>query len=150
MPNHDEHLIWGAVAGAGYCLLSSSVCGRETSLAELIGAALSGAITSKLPDLLEPAIHPNHRSTFHSLSFLAATGVVVLPWAEQKRQERHQFAEYSRSQADASVSESDRTCWRQKALWHEFVAGLFAGLVIGYISHLLADSFTPKSLPVLR
>jgi inner membrane protein len=149
MPNHNEHFIWGAVAGAGYCLSSSLIRGREISIAELLGGALSGAVASKLPDSLEPAIHPNHRSTFHSLCFLAGAGVVVLPWMEEKRQRQYQLADYARSQANASVNESDRRYWQQKTLWHEFVAGLFAGLVVGYISHLVADSFTPKGLPIL-
>jgi membrane-bound metal-dependent hydrolase YbcI (DUF457 family) len=150
MPNHNEHLIWGAVAGAGYCLVSSSaVRGREISLAELLGGAISGAIASKLPDFLEPATHPNHRSTFHSLTFLVTTGVVALPWAEQKRQRQYQLAEYARSQANSPANETNRGYWQRKALWHEFVAGLIAGLVVGYISHLVADSFTPKRLPIL-
>jgi inner membrane protein len=150
MPNHNEHLVWGAVAGAGYCLFSSSIVRRrEISLAELIGAALSGAITSKLPDIIEPATHPNHRSTFHSQSFLAATGIVALPWAEQKRQRQHQLADSARFQASAQQNESDRSYWLRKMLWHEFVAGLIAGLAVGYISHLVADSLTPKGLPLL-
>ena len=150
MPNHNEHLVWGAVAGAGYCLVSSSVVrGREISLPELIGAALSGALTSKLPDILEPATHPNHRSTFHSKGFLAVTGTVALPWAEKKRQRQHQLADYARFQANAPENESDQAYWLRKMVWHEFVAGLLAGLVVGYISHLVADSFTPKGLPIL-
>jgi inner membrane protein len=150
MPNHNEHLIYGAVAGVGYCLISSSIVrGREISPAELIGAALSGAITSKLPDILEPAIHPNHRSTFHSKCFLAAAGTVALPWTEQKRQRQHQLADHARSQANAPENENDRAYWLWKTLWHEFIAGLLAGLVIGYISHLAADSFTPKGLPLI-
>jgi inner membrane protein len=150
MPNHNEHLVWGAVAGAGYCLVSSLVVrGREISLPELIGAALSGALTSKLPDILEPATHPNHRSTFHSKGFLAMTGTVALPWAEKKRQRQHQLADYARFQANSPENESDRAYWLRKVLWHEFVAGLLTGLVFGYISHLVADSFTPKGLPLI-
>jgi len=147
MPNHNEHLVWGAVAGAGYCLSSSLIRGREISIAELFGGALSGAIASKLPDILEPATHPNHRSTFHSLCSLAGAGTVALPWMEEERQRRLQLADYARSHANASVIESDRRYWLQNALWHDFVAGLLAGLVMGYISHLVADSFTPKGLP---
>lgn len=149
MPNHNEHLIWGAVAGAGYCLLSSSVRRREISLAELLGGALSGAIASKLPDVIEPATHPNHRSTFHSASFLVTTGIVALPWAEQERQRQYQLADYARTQENVSANEIEQGYWLRKALWHEFVAGLFAGLVVGYISHLVADSLTPKGIPIL-
>jgi inner membrane protein len=149
MPNHNEHLIWGAVAGAGYCLLSSSIRGRDISFSELLGGAISGAVASKLPDVIEPATHPNHRSTFHSMGFLVTTGIVALPWAEQKRQRQYQLAEYARSQANSPANEIDRGYWQRKALWHEFIAGLIAGLVVGYISHLVADSFTPKGLPIL-
>jgi hypothetical protein len=149
MPNHQEHQLWGTVAGLSYCLVTDSNQGQEISLPEMLGAAISSTATSKLPDLLEPAIHPNHRSTFHSLCFLLATALVALPWSEKKRQEQLQIAKNCWLRAQTSINEPESRQWQQQALWHEFVAGLYAGMVVGYISHLAADSLTPKGLPLL-
>ena len=149
MANHREHLIAGAAAGFGICLLTAVAAGRKISISELIGAVVSGMTFSKLPDILEPAIHPNHRSTFHSLGFIGAAAPPAWKWSEEKMQEHRRLAEMSRIQADAATSQQERNRWQMMALAHDLAAGFFVGIVPGYVSHLLADSLTPKGLPIL-
>ena len=84
MANHKEHLLYGAAAGAVAYLIDHNFSGREFSIAELMGATLSAMATAKLPDLIEPAVHPNHRSTFHSVTFSTTALPVAWQWAQSK------------------------------------------------------------------
>ncbi|MBS1808797.1 MAG: metal-dependent hydrolase [Acidobacteria bacterium] len=148
MANHKEHLLYGAAAGAAVYLIDYNLSGREFSVAEFIGAALSGLVAAKLPDLIEPAVHPNHRSTFHSVTFSTTALPVAWQWTRGKREEHLKLADKYTSLAAQAVSEQEKTMWRQKAFWHKVAAGVLLGMVPGYASHLLADALTPKSLPL--
>ncbi len=61
----------GAAAWLVYCELSD----RPINLFETLIAAGIGAIGGLVPDLLEPAVHPNHRAFFHSY---AAGGLLAV------------------------------------------------------------------------
>ena len=74
MANRKQHIILGATAGVGGYAIYTYIKEEKPSLPELIGAGLSGAAGSLLPDLIEPATNPNHRSFFHSVSFAAVAG----------------------------------------------------------------------------
>jgi membrane-bound metal-dependent hydrolase YbcI (DUF457 family) len=75
----------------------------------------AGATIAALPDLLEPADHPNHRALFHSV----CCGGALTYGAFGKHSERWR--------------DDDRHAIRVGAL--------------SYLSHLLLDAGTPKSLP---
>jgi inner membrane protein len=66
MASAKQHLLIGAgVATIGwltYCKLSQ----RPLVLGEFLLAAGIGAVGGLIPDLLEPAVDPNHRRFFHS------------------------------------------------------------------------------------
>ena len=115
----STHTLAGALAG----ITASAVDkGEAPSCAKNIATAgVMGAIAGKLPDIFEPATHPNHRQFLHSVLFFAllAKGMHSLyKWQPEEE-------------------------W-QKALRN---IGLVAGA--GYASHLLLDSLTPKSLPFI-
>jgi membrane-bound metal-dependent hydrolase YbcI (DUF457 family) len=80
-----------------------------------------GLAFGNLPDTLEPAIHPHHRQFCHSVVVLAAVGYGIKKSYEWKPQG------------------SAGKFWRALAL----CAG------VGYISHLILDVVTPRSLPLL-
>lgn len=86
MPNLNEHLKIGATTGAiaGGILNGIKQFNQMQSdptkafdFKELIGSVIAGAVASTLtcilPDILEPASHPNHRKFFHSIT---AYGIV--------------------------------------------------------------------------
>lgn len=86
MPNKKEHKLMGAGVGAlflGLCNVIDQVKkinndpSREFNFLELslwcLGGGVAGAVGAMLPDLLEPANCPRHRSLFHSV----ATGALI-------------------------------------------------------------------------
>jgi membrane-bound metal-dependent hydrolase YbcI (DUF457 family) len=149
MADRKRHVVLGAAVGLSGYALYLWVRGEKISLPELIGASLSGVAGALLPDVLEPATNPNHRSFFHSVSFASAAGLSVWSWAWRIRDEQVRFAEECEWRANAVCDEHEKNGWRWKALWHRFLAGLIPGLILGYASHLAADAVTPKSLPLL-
>jgi len=72
--NRNEHALLGAIVGFGGYLLYKWVKKENPNLIELILSACGGAFMGILPDLLEPALNPNHRSIFHSLAVLGLIG----------------------------------------------------------------------------
>ena len=80
-----------------------------------------GALFGTLPDILEPANHPNHRQFFHGVFFAAVLGYV---W----------YRLYQ---------------WKPEEPW-QVSARMIALIAIGaYMIHLAMDSTTSKSLPVV-
>lgn len=103
MPNAKTHRKAGAIAG-GTTALIEAIFERPTSttlqrvqqpqsfwrniwrgflrVIEVAGktalGAFIGALTARLPDLIEPAKHPNHRGTAHSFSVLVGLIIVFV------------------------------------------------------------------------
>ena len=68
MNGGTHRLVGGIVGGLVYTLGCKAFAVQPT----LTGIALSagvGVIGASLHDLVEPAIHPNHRAFFHSIAF---------------------------------------------------------------------------------
>ncbi|OGH05748.1 MAG: hypothetical protein A2W22_02360 [Candidatus Levybacteria bacterium RBG_16_35_11] len=61
----------GALLGFGGYLLYKFIKEESPNLIEALLSLTGGAIVGLLPDLLEPARNPNHRSLFHSSVILA-------------------------------------------------------------------------------
>jgi len=148
MPNKTEHVQFGAFAGTGYSLIAAQVSGRTPSIFELIGCAVGSILASMGPDVLEPAHNPNHRSTCHSVVVLGALLFIAQPKLEVERQRRLLLAESYRQQAQ-TCSGDHRSYWLGQVQGQEFLAGFFSGLVPGYASHVIADSQTPKGIPLV-
>ena len=77
MPNEDKHFIMGAVTGLTVYALERKKSGLPLTLGETIPYLIGGGIVGCLPDLLEPAIHPNHRQFFHSIAFAGGLGLYL-------------------------------------------------------------------------
>jgi membrane-bound metal-dependent hydrolase YbcI (DUF457 family) len=73
MSNGTAHQLVAA-ASIGVILGQLEETNREPSPKPLIGACLAALLTN-LPDLLEPALHPQHRQFFHSVVFVGLIGV---------------------------------------------------------------------------
>lgn len=119
MSNANTHRI-GAAAAVG--LTHMYLEGQEQQQTSLPTASAALAYAAgTLPDVLEPAVSPNHRQFFHSLTAAGLLG-------------------HGLSRLWQWEPETDRD---------KVLKG--AGLVIGgaYLVHLAMDATTPRSLPVL-
>jgi membrane-bound metal-dependent hydrolase YbcI (DUF457 family) len=119
MPCHDAHTSGGLLAGLAASFMDQNP--PEERL--LLGSLLTGSAVaaSKLPDVLEPAIHSHHRKFFHSFVVLfgaAAAAVWLWHWRPETAEARR---------------------WRAVML----------GALIGYSSHLGMDAMTPRCLPLV-
>lgn len=117
MANGTTHSAVGAFTGLAMAIHSKDL---DEPINPLLAIGTS-TVFAKLPDLLEPAIHPHHRQFFHSLAFWGLLGYGLkkaYDWTPEDRGGRIlRFA------------------------------ALCAG--VGYISHLVIDGFSPRSLPLL-
>ena len=115
-PTH--RLVAGAAIGIAWGHREQKA-GRSTSW-PIAGGAL-GAVLTAMPDYLEPALHPNHRQFFHSMTFALALvyGFKRLyDWQPQSRN-----GELGRKLGMVAIS--------------------------AYLIHLALDATTAKSLPLL-
>ena len=119
MANRNAHQLAAALFIGSVCLHSER--NQQNATAKPLVGAMLGAALTNLPDILEPAHHPNHRQFFHSVAFASALGV-----ATQKA-----FAWKT-------------NCSRDEAIRFTLLVGAGA-----YFVHLLLDANTPKSLPLL-
>jgi len=119
MASGKTHLAVGAAVGLTVALADQEK--HEVSHHPGTGLAL-GAMFGKLPDILEPSIgNPHHRQFCHSILVLEALGAGLKRMYDWQPENKAQH------------------CLRG--------VGLIAGCA--YVSHLLCDAVTPRSLPLL-
>ena len=120
MPNHSTHLIAGGLSGLIVAMFDKND-NHKTAYDPFL-ATVVGATSGCLPDILEPALrNPHHRQFFHSVVVLVAAGYGLKKVYEWK-------------------PEDNLEALLRKVL-------LFAG--VGYVSHLLLDATTARSLPII-
>lgn len=120
MPNAVAHRLLAGLVVLGVSAYAESKKGESTHK-PFIHAALASAFGT-LPDVLEPSIgNPNHRQFFHSFTF---AGLV--------------------SHGTYKLLKWGATDDFEKALK---MVGIIAGGA--YLIHLIMDSSTPKSLPLI-
>ena len=121
MANGKTHLVVGGLTGLAVALADQPAKSNKVSHNPLTSAVV-GAFFGKLPDIIEPSLgNPHHRQFFHSVAFLSATA-----YACKKAYD-----------------------WEPTNAWEAFLRGV--ALIAGgaYISHLVVDSFSSRSLPVI-
>ena len=115
-----EHAAFNFVA-----VMAATAAVQQRSDRPADGSALAmgtaAALVPSLPDVLEPAIHPNHRRFFHSVTFAIAVGYGLHRAYKWEAQER----------------------WEPLARMAALVA------CTAYLAHLARDAFTAKSLPLV-
>jgi len=116
--DETEHATIGALVSLGLYGLYKYTKQEKPTVLGAIGSLLLGGIAGVLPDTVEPADSPNHRSFFHSRTLLA-----MLVHGNQK------------------VWKSQKLTEGQKLAISIFSAA--------YGSHLVTDSRTPKSIPLI-
>jgi hypothetical protein len=150
MPKRKTHIIVGGGSGA----ITAALAAREQQpldlIAETLGGVLGGIVGSLAPDVIEPAVHPQHRSFAHSYVAAGsgtATAIGMIPSFQK-------YCRYEATWHDRQCLETDEF-W--PGLWHFLVAlfwrllsGFVVGLTAGYMSHLVLDAGSSRGLPLLK
>lgn len=140
-------MLAGALTAAVRCAASDEPMEPADILAEVLGGAFGGFVGSRLPDIVEPATSPHHRSTIHSV---AVSGAVIYggvtratSLADRLRLAAQQAKTAARDEPEkATAHQADRVLKR-------FAAGAIVGLPPGFVSHTVADAGTPMGIPLL-
>lgn len=119
MPKANVHSVAGAAAGAAWCVIYYRKSGIKIKLPDLLVASAVGLAGGLLADLIEPALDPNHRKFAHSI--LVAIGLVVLIGLILRN--------------SVSISEEQSLA--------------LGSMMVAYLSHLMLDSATPRSIPLM-
>ena len=116
----NEHSAFNLVAVSVATALVEGRDGRPLTVAPM-AMGFTAACFPSLPDLIEPALHPNHRKFFHSWAVVGLLG-----WGIYRLYD-----------------------WKPEEGWDQFVR--MAGLALGaaYLAHLARDALTTKSLPLI-
>jgi hypothetical protein len=154
MPDFKTHQYAGIAAGVVYSAYDAKEQELLAVLLEAVGGAVGGSLGGVLPDYLEPAISSWHRGTGHSWTAGAAivSGRALLSeWAafcRAKADQNHVLR--ATPQIDSSpVDPITRLCWAVAEFLWRFLAGFLNGLAAGYVSHLVLDVATPRSIPLM-
>ncbi len=148
MPDGKTHRRVGAIAGAVYAGCRAPTEAATNLWLESFGGAVGGSIGGGLPDLMDPPVSPWHRSLAHGV---APVGLLGVAWMERLEEWRSRLrAEAARCSALKSDATSfARVLWLTLFEWFcRIASGALAGLLAGYVSHLVLDAFTPRSVPV--
>lgn len=119
MSSAAAHYAGGLGAGLVTAFLDQNPAEERLMLSAIVTA--SAVVGSKLPDVLEPAIHSHHRQFFHSLLILGGA-VCAVQWLWK---------------------------WRPETTEQRCLRAVLCGLLVGYCSHLGMDLLTPRGLPVV-
>ena len=148
MSDRETHLRFGIVTGLGLSAYRARDQQPLHMLCETLGGAVGGYLGGRLPDLVEPATWPGHRQFAHSVT--AGTGAIlginkVLQQWETRWRSKAADCLLKKEQCINNGNEVSLYTFKELAL--HFMAGFLSGMVAGYLSHLVLDENTPKSLP---
>jgi hypothetical protein len=164
MANRRTHRKVGRIAG-GVCAAHRAKDQKVGHfITESIGGVVGGDFGAMIADWLEPAISSWHRGTAHS----CATGGLILSLGDTLAQAEV----YCRAQAEVKAAQRSAVemvphptlpnmfvpapgcvltnLWLLACeLFWRGLAGFANGVAAGYISHLVLDAGTPRSIPLL-
>lgn len=148
MANGSVHHLAGAIAGGSTAYICADGQLPPDRVVEMVGGALAGYYGSFLPDIIDPPLHPNHRSVGHGVVPIGTVG----SWAISNLPA---WQSYLREKADGHARARLHSHDDATRLWHaacenffRLLAGMVAGFIAGYGSHLVLDAITPRSLPL--
>ncbi|MGH9770402.1 MAG: hypothetical protein ACRD4Q_01655 [Candidatus Acidiferrales bacterium] len=149
MPSRSVHLVTAVPVGAGFAFSKASQASSNQVPLEALGGALGGYLGGLCPDFFDPPTSPNHRALGHGLAPAGLGGVAWLSNLDSAQGWLRRQAEQCRQRSVQAQSPS-------AAFWFQFLeflcvlgAGVLAGFVAGYASHLALDFATPRSLPLI-
>jgi hypothetical protein len=150
MSDRTTHVTVGVGVGAlaAYCA-SHDQLDSQRSL-EVLGGCLGGYWGARLPDVIDPATHPDHRHIGHGALTAAGVGLVCwrnLPVQQQALRAR---ADSLRFKAAFARDGFSKLLWQLGECALRVSAGALPALMAGYASHLALDSTTPMGIPIIK
>lgn len=145
MPRKNQHIGIALFAQLAVEVLKPSALEGDDRFWDVVGACLGASFGGVLPDVLEPALSPNHRQFAHGI----IPAVAVLHFGKGAHCEGcdslYCWAREAPRPSVGVIAPADST-----PRWLRFViAGFFRGVPVGYLSHLVADFGTPCCLPLV-
>jgi inner membrane protein len=123
----------GLIPIYNYFIEDKSGNNKHNNGIEIVTAGAAVMSTAKLPDKLEPAIHPNHRASYHSIAFAVMVGIGgYFAWKD--------LQETRNARIETGVKQIS---------FREIIDIVLVGAAASYVLHLISDGFTPKGLPLL-
>lgn len=116
--NRSAHVIAGSITSASVYAIITKSLDEEQTLKGFIFFLVAGGFMGALPDIIEPATSPNHRSFFHSIALLCAGGYLL-----------YRF-------------------YVIKDITNQDIKIVITALCAAYGSHLVLDALTPMGLPL--
>lgn len=150
MPNRKVHVATSTFAGAFFASNQAAQQPAVHQLIESIGGIIGGWVGGRLPDLIEPPTSPNHRGSAHS--FAVVGGLIKVgndslgTWQERLREKADELAV---QRAGLPADSLSRPLYALAEVLCRLLAGLLAGLTAGYVTHLMLDAGTPRSLRIV-
>jgi len=145
MPNADFHCPVAALTGATAALALAPQDGKA-ALLEALGGAVGGLLGGSAPDVFDPPTSPRHRSLGHGVLIAGAAKL----WCARREPQLQSALRQPRSSPRALAGERPAGPRGASAPFDpvgHFLAGVAAGFVAGYASHLVLDGMTPAGLP---
>ena len=120
-------------------------------LLEVLGGALAAFGASRLPDLFDPPISPNHRDIAHAI---VPVGIAVAACRDYVPKSQIQLRSYADSLAaqramSHSMSDFEYVTTIVIEVLCRLLTGALIGAPAGYLSHLALDAFTARGLPLV-
>lgn len=137
------------LSGAGAALYFGMGTGSDSAIVEAIGGAIGGYVGGKLPDVIDPPIHPGHRSIGHGVIPVGAVGNYYVENVGAWQEELRRLARECAAAAAECDSDAGRAKYLLLELFFQLAAGFIVGVGAGYASHLAMDLCTPRRLPLL-
>lgn len=140
MPGKVVHTAVGVAFGVPAVLACRKAAGRMLNPVLEVGMLAASALGSAVPDKLEPATCPNHRSFCHSVA--AGTGAFLL--VSNCLDGIRSIAE---SETETSFYSSREEEYSKGVLF--VLLCLLVAFLLGFLSHQALDGLTPASLSLL-
>jgi|HubBroStandDraft_5_1064220.scaffolds.fasta_scaffold61620_2 hypothetical protein len=167
MPDRRTHRRAGRLSGGVYAFQRARKQTVGQCVTETIGGVAGGEVGALVADWLEPGISSWHRGPAHSCTAgvgILSLGEILASVESYCREQADRKAEELRTlqmipdpaqpsmfiPAPISPTSSMGQLWLTicEFLWRA-AAGFANGLAAGYLSHLVLDAGTPRSIPLL-
>jgi hypothetical protein len=149
MPSRNIHIAVGTPAGLLFAVHKSHGQNDLTRIVEAGGGLFGGLLGALAPDLIDPPTSPCHRSVGHGLLPVAACAAAWTLSLNAWQSELRRMADLQRVLAIQCADPVAKLWYALIETVLRLLAGIVAGLLAGYLSHVALDFCTPGCLPLV-